>query len=98
MVNAFEGRAIKLFSTSCGENDAILSSLWRNSGGERGPRTSPSGRPDMTKFLKLIRDSKGATAIEYGLIAALIAVAAIAAMQNIGTKLGTTFNNVADKL
>ena len=52
----------------------------------------------MAKFIKIIRDSKGATAIEYGLIAALIAVAAIAAMQSIGTKLGTTFNNVSAKL
>ena len=52
----------------------------------------------MSKFLKLIKNSKGATAIEYGLIAALIAVAAIAAMQNIGNKLGTTFNNVSNKL
>ena len=52
----------------------------------------------MLKFLKLVRDSKGATAIEYGLIAALIAVAAIAALQSVGTKLGTTFNNVSAKL
>ena len=52
----------------------------------------------MSKFLKLIKNTKGATAIEYGLIAALIAVAAIAAMQNIGTALGTTFNNVGDCL
>ena len=52
----------------------------------------------MSKFLKLIRNDEGATAIEYGLIAALIAVAAIGAMQGIGTKLGTTFNNVSDKL
>jgi pilus assembly protein Flp/PilA len=52
----------------------------------------------MSKFLKLIRNSKGATAIEYGLIAALIAVAAIAAMQNIGSKLGSTFNNVSNEL
>ena len=52
----------------------------------------------MTKFFKMIRDSKGATAIEYGLIAALIAVAAIAAMTSIGSKLGTTFNNVSNKL
>jgi pilus assembly protein Flp/PilA len=48
----------------------------------------------MTKFLKMIRDSRGATAIEYGLIAALIAVAAVAAMGNVGNKLKTTFNNV----
>ena len=52
----------------------------------------------MAKFLKLIKNDKGATAIEYGLIAALIAVAAIAAMQNIGNKLGTTFNNVSNEL
>jgi pilus assembly protein Flp/PilA len=44
---------------------------------------------------KLIRDKKGATAIEYGLIAALIAVAAITAMQGLGTQLGNTFNQVA---
>ena len=52
----------------------------------------------MAKFLKLIRNTKGATAIEYGLIATLIAVAAIAVMQNIGSKLGETFNNVSDEL
>ncbi len=48
--------------------------------------------------MKLFRNEKGATAIEYGLIAALIAVAAIAAMQGIGSKLGTTFNNVSAQL
>jgi pilus assembly protein Flp/PilA len=53
---------------------------------------------DMKKFLRLIDNSKGATAIEYGLIAALIAVAAIGAMQGIGTKLNTTFNNVSNVL
>ena len=49
----------------------------------------------MHYLRKLIRDGKGATAIEYGLIAALIAVAAIAAMQGLGTSLQTTFNNVS---
>ena len=39
-------------------------------------------------------DKKGATAIEYGLIAALIAVAAITAMCNLGGQLGNTFNQV----
>jgi pilus assembly protein Flp/PilA len=52
----------------------------------------------MSKFLKLIKNSKGATAIEYGLIAALIAVAAITAMQSVGSKLNTTFNNVSNHL
>ena len=52
----------------------------------------------MSKFLKLIKNEKGATAIEYGLIAALIAVAAIGAMTSVGTKLNTTFNNVSNSL
>src|SRR4029078_4822352 len=56
------------------------------------------GAKTMSKFLKLIKNQKGATAIEYGLIAALIAVAAIGAMQGIGNKLNTTFNNVSNKL
>jgi pilus assembly protein Flp/PilA len=56
------------------------------------------GRPEMAKFLGLIKNTKGATAIEYGLIAALIAVAAIAAMQSVGNKLNTTFNNVSNNL
>ncbi len=51
-----------------------------------------------TLFNRFIKDESGATAIEYGLIAALIAVAAIAAMQNIGKQLGTTFNNVSNEL
>jgi pilus assembly protein Flp/PilA len=52
----------------------------------------------MVKFVKLLKNNKGATAIEYGLIAALIAVAAIGAMTNIGTKLSSTFNNVSTSL
>ena len=53
----------------------------------------------MAKFLKkLIKNEKGATAIEYGLIAALIAVAAIAALQSVGTQLKTTFNSVSSNL
>jgi pilus assembly protein Flp/PilA len=52
----------------------------------------------MAKFVKLLNNDKGATAIEYGLIAALIAVAAIGAMQGVGTKLSTTFNNVSNSL
>ncbi|MDP4575012.1 Flp family type IVb pilin [Qipengyuania sp. G39] len=47
------------------------------------------------KFLnKLRRNEEGATAIEYGLIAALIAVAAITAMQSLGEELSTTFNTL----
>ena len=52
----------------------------------------------MTFFRKMIKSSKGATAIEYGLIAALIAVAAISAMSQLGGKISSTFNNVSDNL
>lgn len=51
------------------------------------------------KFInKLFRDEAGATAIEYGLIAALIAVAAITAMQGLGNELKTTFTTASSKM
>ena len=49
-------------------------------------------------FTKLLRDEAGVTAIEYGLIAALIAVAAVTIMGTVGTNLSSTFNTVAGKL
>jgi pilus assembly protein Flp/PilA len=52
----------------------------------------------MTFINKLFRDEAGATAIEYGLIAALIAVAAIVGMNALGESLDTTFNNVSAEL
>jgi pilus assembly protein Flp/PilA len=47
-------------------------------------------------YLRFLRDRRGATAIEYGLIAALIAVAIIAGISATGTQLGGLFNNVAN--
>ncbi len=52
----------------------------------------------MNFFRKLRRDEKGATAIEYGLIAALIAIAAITAMTTVGNQLKTTFTKVGSGL
>ncbi len=52
----------------------------------------------MKFFNRLARDEQGATAIEYGLIAALIAVAAITAMRSLGGELSTTFQTVSDEL
>jgi pilus assembly protein Flp/PilA len=52
----------------------------------------------MTLIRKLFKDESGATAIEYGLIAALISVAAIGAFTAVGTDLGTMMNNVAGKM
>ncbi|PAL22793.1 Flp family type IVb pilin [Sphingopyxis sp. GW247-27LB] len=51
------------------------------------------------KFIKkFVRDTKAATAIEYGLIAALIAVAGITAMTSVGEGVSKTFDNVATNL
>jgi pilus assembly protein Flp/PilA len=51
-----------------------------------------------TLLSNLIRDESGVTAIEYALIAALIAVAAIAAFTLVGTNLSNTFSNIATKV
>jgi len=45
-----------------------------------------------------LRDESGATAIEYGLIAAGISIAIIAVVKNIGTKLDTTFSSISSQL
>ncbi|MGH6977205.1 MAG: Flp family type IVb pilin, partial [Stellaceae bacterium] len=52
----------------------------------------------MKTIAKLFRDDAGATAIEYGLIAALIAVVIVTAVTTVGTKLSATFNTVAGSL
>jgi pilus assembly protein Flp/PilA len=49
-------------------------------------------------FTKLLQDESGVTAIEYGLIAALIAVAAVTIMGTVGTNLTSTFSKVASSL
>ena len=51
------------------------------------------------KIIRLVRkNEKGATAIEYGLIAALIAVAAMTAMSTLGTAIGTNFTTVGSRM
>lgn len=52
----------------------------------------------MNLFSRFLRDESGATAIEYGLIAALIAVVIITAVTSVGTNLSTTFTTVAGKI
>ena len=52
----------------------------------------------MKMIKKFFKNEEGATAIEYGLIAALIAVAAIAAMSSLGNNLSNTFNEVNNEL
>ena len=52
----------------------------------------------ISKFRNILRDKSGATAIEYGLIAALVSVAAVIALQNLGTSLNTLFTTVSTEL
>jgi pilus assembly protein Flp/PilA len=52
----------------------------------------------MSTFRKFVKDDSGATAIEYGLIAALVSVAIIAMLTTLGTNLNATFKTVADNL
>ena len=52
----------------------------------------------MRLIAKFIKDERGATAIEYGLIAALISIAAIGAFNVVGSRLQSTFNAVSNNL
>jgi pilus assembly protein Flp/PilA len=52
----------------------------------------------LKQFSRLLKDESGATAIEYGLIAAGIAVAIIVVVQSLGTKLNATFTTVSNAL
>ena len=52
----------------------------------------------MTKFRKILADSRGATAIEYALIASLLSVAAIAGYHTLGKKVESSFNDTAEKV
>lgn len=52
----------------------------------------------LSTIVKVLRNEDGATAIEYGLIAALIAVAAVTVMGTVGTNLKSTFSTVASNL
>ena len=52
----------------------------------------------MGRFTAFLKDESGATAIEYGLLAALISIAALAAMSTVGTKVSTAFSKVGSAL
>lgn len=52
----------------------------------------------MIELRKIVRCSKGATAIEYALVASLISIAAIGAMIGLGTKIDTMLNNVSNHM
>ena len=52
----------------------------------------------LKTLAKLLKNENGATAIEYGLIAALVSVVAVTALQLVGTNLTAVFNNIAGSL
>jgi pilus assembly protein Flp/PilA len=80
----------------------MLASFWGQAG-DRLPRrlsVDPIGKGfPMTKFVsQFMSDESGATAIEYGLIAALIAVVIISAVTALGTTIKTNFNTIVTKM
>ena len=62
------------------------------------PRVDPKEHKMKTLVSRFVKDESGATAIEYGLIAAGISVAIIAVVQGLGSKLTTTFTSVQNAL
>jgi pilus assembly protein Flp/PilA len=75
------------FSNICGPISAGRSVIWRADDDAK-----------LDALYRLIKDDRGVTAIEYGLIAALIAVAAVVIMGTVGTNLSGTFSQVASNL
>ena len=53
---------------------------------------------EMSRLTRIFRNEAGATAIEYALVGALISIAALAAMTNLGGKVNTMFNNVSNHM
>ena len=64
----------------------------------RQPRGPLKELPMKTLFVRFVKDNSGATAIEYGLIAAGISVAIIAVVNGLGTTLNAKFKSISDQL
>jgi pilus assembly protein Flp/PilA len=69
--------------------------MGKNAGQRSEERSFSLEIPMLSIFRRLMKSEQGATAIEYTLIASLIAVAAITAMGNVGTKVSTVLSTVA---
>ena len=52
----------------------------------------------MSRLMRIIRCERGANAIEYALVASLIAIAAVAAYQNLGNKVDAMYNNISNHM
>jgi pilus assembly protein Flp/PilA len=67
--------------------------------GANGCAANPEEKIKMKQLVKnLLNDESGQDLIEYALIAALIALAAVGAMQTVGSKIGNTFNSVGSDI
>lgn len=83
--------------TTLGKESAVY-------GGEDGPWVAKKASPPLTtelsmrKLTRILRCERGANAIEYALVASLIAIAALAAFQNLGTRTDMMYNNVSNYL
>jgi pilus assembly protein Flp/PilA len=62
------------------------------------PRVLLTKEEAMSRLTEILRNQGGATAIEYALVGALISIAALAAMANVGGKVNVMFNNVSNHL
>jgi pilus assembly protein Flp/PilA len=71
---------------------------------QRGPQGVSSGTARvnqewrMRELIRILRCERGANAIEYALVASLIAIAALVAMGNLGNKIDSMFNNVSSAM
>src|SRR5579863_4156900 len=99
--------AVRAFSPGFDPDHIKLNFLYLYYDSQERPAAAPRARhcncngrntSMPSHWISLLKDNSGATAIEYGLIAALIAVAAIAAFQLVGTNLSSTFHNIATQL
>ena len=85
------GGSVRHGPVSCAPRGRRLSQL-------RQPRVDQMELPMKNLFVRFMKDNSGATAIEYGLIAAGISVAIIAVVNGLGTKLTNTFSDVSSKM
>jgi pilus assembly protein Flp/PilA len=85
------GSSVPPGAASCAAKGSRLSQL-------RQPRVDHKELPMKNLFVRFMKDDSGATAIEYGLIAAGISVAIISVVQGLGTQLNTTFSSVSSAL
>ncbi len=76
----------------------LLYSLFMNTGTHNRPHTLQRGEATMNMINTFINDETGATALEYGLMAALIGAVIVGAVQTMGNTISTTFNTISSNM